>query len=45
MHFLSNPAFTCRVATVWRIEDIVVATAAGPRALNVADHALTVLDV
>ena len=28
-----------------RIEDIVVATAAGPRALNVADHALTVLDV
>ena len=27
-----------------RIEDIVVATAAGPRALNVADHALTVLD-
>ncbi len=28
-----------------RIEDIVVATAQGPRALNEADHALTVLDV
>ena len=27
-----------------RIEDIVVATARGPRALNMADHALTVLD-
>jgi Xaa-Pro aminopeptidase len=28
-----------------RIEDIVVATPSGPRALNRADHALTVLDV
>jgi Xaa-Pro aminopeptidase len=27
-----------------RIEDIVAATAHGPRALNTADHALTVVD-
>jgi hypothetical protein len=28
-----------------RIEDIVVATMQGPRPLNLADHALTVVEV